>query len=62
MKVNRDFEIKGAKFHLKDGKKFICKSKYIVVYYAEGFDWVEIGIANSKKEAIQIAKDFLKYR
>lgn len=62
MKVNRDFEINGAKFHLNDGRKFVCKSKYTVVYYAEGFDWIEIGSADSKKEAIQIAKEFLKYR
>lgn len=29
MKVNRDFEINGAKFHLNDGKGIFCKSKYI---------------------------------
>ena len=28
MKVNRDFEINGAKFHLNDGKGIFCKSKY----------------------------------
>lgn len=63
MKVNRDFEINGAKFHLNDNKGVFCKSKYILMYYVEGFDWVEItGLVNSKKEAIQLAKDFIKYR
>lgn len=58
MRVKRDFEINGIKFRLNEGNKFICKSKYKVVYYCEGFDWVEIGSANSKKEAIEIAKEF----
>ena len=42
MKVNRDFEINGAKFHLNDGKGIFCKSKYILMYYIEDFGWVEI--------------------
>ena len=32
MKVNRDFEINGAKFHLNDGKGIFCKSKYILMH------------------------------
>jgi len=42
MKVNRDFEINGAKFHLNDGKGIFCKSKYILMYYVEDFGWIEI--------------------
>lgn len=38
MRVKRDFEINGIKFRLNEGNKFICKSKYKVVYYCEGFD------------------------
>ena len=49
MKVNRDFEINGAKFHLNDGKGIFCKSKYILMYYIEDFGWVEItGSVNNK--------------
>lgn len=44
MRVKRDFEINGIKFRLNEGNKFICKSKYKVVYYCEGFDWKEGGI------------------
>lgn len=62
MRVNRDFEINGVKFHLNEGRKFVYQSKYEVVYYCENLDcWIEIGSANSKKEAIQVAKEFLKY-
>ena len=55
MKVNRDFEINGAKFHLNDGKGIFCKSKYILMYYIEDFGWVEItGSVNNKKEALNL--------
>lgn len=63
MKVNRDFEINGAKFHLNDGKGIFCKSKYILMYYVEDFGWIEItGSVNNKKEAVKLAQEFLKYR
>lgn len=52
MKVNRDFEINGAKFHLNDGKGIFCKSKYILMYYVEDFGWIEItGSVNNKKRS-----------
>ncbi len=61
MRVNRDFEINGVKFHLNEGRKFVYQSKYEVVYYCEDLGWIEIGSADTKKEAIQVAKEFLKY-
>lgn len=63
MKVNRDFEINGVKFHMNDGRKNKGEGKYKLTFYHLGFEnWVEIsGIINTKKEAIQLAKEFLKY-
>lgn len=60
--MKRDFKLKGIKFRLNNGKKFVYQSKYEVVYYCDSLEcWIEIGSANSKKEAIEVAKTFLNY-